>query len=263
MFNNLHSPDIPPTSFSQEVYPPSFWKRTKGNRQEGKNTLKLVWFLLSKLPRKNLSTQGFSLLECLVGIVIITIVVTTFTPLIFLSVGTRIQNRRAEQALQLAQGEIDRVRRTVERGIYNDTTDLPPQAGAANNRPQDQPGPASFRQLQSNQNFPTSASEASLIDVNGDGDPDFLVQTYRTAGVRNSTSDLMAFSMGVRVYAYTARQNIGRLETTAASLSMTTALGQQQRRPLAVMYSNVVRSDRGTSLQCYQEFLGSGSFTCQ
>jgi prepilin-type N-terminal cleavage/methylation domain-containing protein len=238
-------------------------RRAKGNRQEGKNTPKLVSFLLTKLPRKNLSSQGFTLLESLVGIVIIAVVVTAFTPPIFLTVGTRIQNRRAEQALQLAQGEVDRVRRTVERGLYNNTTDLPPESGVPNARPQDQPGPGSFRQLRADENFPSSAGEASLIDVNGDGQPDFLVQTYRTAGVRNITSEIMAFSMGVRVYAYSARQNFGRLETRAASLSFTTGLGEQKIRPLAVMYSNVVRSDTGISLQCYQEFLGSGSFTCR
>ncbi|MFB2895259.1 prepilin-type N-terminal cleavage/methylation domain-containing protein [Aerosakkonemataceae cyanobacterium BLCC-F50] len=226
---------------------------------------KLDLAILTNLPTKNTSTRGFSLLECLIGIVIIAIVVTAFTPPIFLTVASRIQNRRAEQALQLAQGEIDKVRRTVERGVYNDTTEfLPPQSGAPNNNVQQEPAPSSEVTIpaDSRQQFSNAASQALAVDVNGDRNFDFIVQTYRTAGVRDTNNRLMAFGMGVRVYAYTARQNFGNLETRAAALTMTTGLGQQQRRPLAVMYTNVVRSDTGISLQCYQQFLGSGNFRC-
>lgn len=226
---------------------------------------KLHLALLANLPITNTSNRGFSILECLVGIIIVTIVVTAFTPPIFLTVASRVQNRRAEQALQLAQGEIDKVRRTVERGFYEDTTDyLPPQGGAPNNNVQLEPGPGASTILDpnSNQKFAGSAGQAVEVDVNGDRQPDFLVQTYRTSGIRDSNSKLMAFGMGVRVYAYSAKRNLGALETRAASLSMTTGLGQQQKRPMAVMYTNVVRSDTGISLQCYQQFLGSGSFRC-
>ncbi|MBE9229330.1 prepilin-type N-terminal cleavage/methylation domain-containing protein [Phormidium sp. LEGE 05292] len=218
-------------------------------------------FLLTKLPSKNTSHKGFSLLECLIGIVVITIVISAISPPIFLAVGTRIQNRRAEQALQLAQGEVDRVRRTVETGNYSDT-DLPPEGAAPNTSPQSQNAPGSADKLPSGKVFPTSATQAAEVDVNGDGNSDFFVQIYRTPGVRNNDSQLMAFGMGVRVYAYSAKQNFGTLETTTASLRMTTALGQQQKRPLAVIYSNVVRSDTGVSLQCYQQFLGNGIFKC-
>ncbi|XWK85825.1 MAG: hypothetical protein U7127_16520 [Phormidium sp.] len=240
--------------------PPS----SRGVQETFKSKLHLA--LLANLSiEKNTSIRGFSILECLIGIIVVTIVVTAFTPPIFLTVASRVQNRRAEQALQLAQGEIDRVRRTVERGFYEDTTEyLPPEGGAPNNNINLQPGPGAVTTLDpnSNQQFAGSAGQAVEADVNGDRTPDFLVQTYRTAGIRDSNNKLMAFGMGVRVYANTARQNLGNLETRAASLSMTTGLGQQQRRPLAVMYTNVVRSDTGISLQCYQQFLGSGNFRC-
>lgn len=211
---------------------------------------------LTKVLKAKSSQQGMSLLECLVAIVIIAIVITSFTPAIFVSVGTRIQNRRAEQALQLAQAEIDRVRRTMERGVYTDT-DLPPQGSQGDRNVQNEPGPSSTAALPANQIYPTNSSTGVSVDVNGDGINDFIVQSYRTPGVRNNQNSLIGFNIGVRVYAISAQQNFGQLETRQASLSFSTALGQQNRRPLAVMYTSVLRSDVRTSLQCYHQFLGT------
>ena len=70
------------------------------------------------LSKRNSSQQGFTLLESLMAIMVITVVIAALTPPIFISVATRVQNRKAEQAIQLAQGEIDQVRRLVERGNY-------------------------------------------------------------------------------------------------------------------------------------------------
>lgn len=209
---------------------------------------------LTKLSKGKNSQQGMSLLECLIAIVVVAVVITSFTPAIFVAVATRIQNRRAEQALQLAQAEVDRVRRTMERGVYADT-DLPPQGGQGDRNVQNESGPSSTAPVPANQLYPATSSTGVPVDVNGDGSNDFIVQTYRTPGVRNNQNNLIAFNMGVRVYAISAQQNFGRLETRQASLSFSTALGQQQRRPLAVMYTSVVRSDVRTSLQCYHQFL--------
>lgn len=223
-----------------------------------KNTSRLA-LALAKLSKANTSPeQGFTLLETLCAIVVISVVIASFTPPIFLAVATRFQNTRAEQALQLAQGEIDRVRRTVERGEYTES-DLPPQGSAGDSSVQDQGSPGSTTTLNQNQKYSSSASEGVTVDVNGDGTPDFIVQTYRTPGVRDPEGRLAAFRMGVRVYTYSVARNFGQLENPpkkAASLTLTTALGQQRRRPLAAMYTSVVRSDTNTSLCSYQQFLG-------
>lgn len=211
---------------------------------------------LAQLSKPSKSQQGMSLLECLIAIVIVAVVITSFTPSIFVAVATRVQNRRAEQALQLAQAEVDRVRRTMERGVYADTN-LPPQGSQSNSTFRTESGPSSISTLSANQLYPSSASTAISVDVDGNGTDDFMVQTYRSPGVRNNLNSLIAFNMGVRVYAISARQNLGQLETRQASLAFSTAIGQQQKRPLAVMYTSVVRSDVRTSLQCYHEFLGT------
>lgn len=78
-------------------------------------------------PKSNpkIEAQGFTLVESLMGILVISVVAITITPPIVLSTATRVQNRRAEQAMQLAQAEVDRIRVFVEQGVA-DTAKLPP-----------------------------------------------------------------------------------------------------------------------------------------
>ncbi|MFB2983041.1 prepilin-type N-terminal cleavage/methylation domain-containing protein [Microseira sp. BLCC-F43] len=202
---------------------------------------------MPKRTLKNPSEQGLTLLECLVAIGVVAVVVTAFTPQIFLAVATQVQNRRAEQALQLAQGEVDRVRRTVERGDYNDT-ELPP---AGENNIRQQPAPSSAQALPANQLYSSSPSQGVPVDVNGDGSNDFIVQTFRNPGITR-VNRTVAFDFGVRVYTFTS--NMGSFENPpqkAASLQLTTAAGQQQRRPLAMIYTSVAQSDNRNSL-CQQ-----------
>ena len=228
-----------------------------------KNYVGRLVLTLAKLSKKKTLQEGLTLIESLVAIAVIAVVITSFTPAIFISVATRIQNRRAEQALQLAQGEIDRVRRTVEQGIYDNIKDLPPKGSAPDNQAEQQGPPnQDTSTLPSGYSFTNNASTGLLVDINGDQTPDFVVQTYRTTGVQDLQGKVVAFSIGVRVYSAVVRQNFNDLEQPpirAASLQFSTALGQQRRRPLAVMYTNIVRSDTQTSLCSYQQFLNPGA----
>lgn len=75
------------------------------------------------------SDQGLTLIEGLVAILIISAVTTAITPMMFLSVATRVQNRRAEQAVQLAHGQIDQVRVLIDQGLNSEEVierQLPP-----------------------------------------------------------------------------------------------------------------------------------------
>jgi prepilin-type N-terminal cleavage/methylation domain-containing protein len=200
---------------------------------------------------KNSSEQGLTLLECLVAIVVIGVVAVTFTPPLILAIATREQNRRAEQASQLAQGELDRVRRLVEQGNYSNAQ-LPP-VGNDNVALQSRPGGTTTDPST------VSASQGLLVDVNGDRTNDFLVQTFRSPGIGDQNGKIVVFRMGVRVYSAMVAQNLGALDDPprrSASLQLTNALGQQRRLPLAAMYSTVVRSDHSNSLCNYRQFLG-------
>ncbi len=71
--------------------------------------------------RKKDSERGLTLMEVLVAVLMVSAVLVAITPPIFLTVATRVQNRKAEQALQLANGEIDQVRVLVQEGITGRT----------------------------------------------------------------------------------------------------------------------------------------------
>ena len=87
-------------------------------KRQVKHPMDSLWLVLTKAskPRSKSSGDGFTLIESLVAIIIVSITVVAISPPIFWATGTRVQNRRAEQALSIAQATIDQVRARVERG---------------------------------------------------------------------------------------------------------------------------------------------------
>ncbi|MBO3459787.1 hypothetical protein G7B40_011115 [Aetokthonos hydrillicola Thurmond2011] len=209
---------------------------------------------LQKLVAKNPSEQGFTIMESLMAIIIVTIVVVAITPPIFLAVATRIQNQKAQQAMQLAQRQADQVRALIEKGNYTDT-DLPPDAGTG--QPDAVAAPTTFSSCTSN--FASASSGACSFKVNSGSNPDFYVQTFRTKTLAAGTpSQTVGFYLGVRVYSALANGQSG-LQTTQASLKLTTEQGNQRKYPLAVVYTLIVRNDLKDSLTNYRNFLATPS----
>jgi prepilin-type N-terminal cleavage/methylation domain-containing protein len=188
-------------------------------------------------------TQGFTLIECLVAIVMVAIVASAIAPAMVLSVATRVHSQKSEQALALAQSEIDSTRVFVERGGDYDVAALPPlAAGVADKDIKTALGPD--RSISDDTNF----AYAEGRDVNGDGETDFFVQRYRATGqVVDDDGRPVAFAMGVRVYDRNVAGD-GNLSTETVSLVMTSGDGGRATRPLAVLYSTIATSDRGDSL---------------
>lgn len=221
----------------------------------------------------NTSEAGLTLVEGLVAILVVSAVTISITPAIFLAVATRVQNRRAEQAIQLAHGQIDQVRVLIEQGIQPDTVDrLPAQADGSDLSAVAAPSSA-FGSLQSTNfecsNYDRNPSQVPVdsalpVDIDGDCEEDFFVQTFRgneqtiEIDTEDSTSEIpIVFGMGVRVYYRNAE--FGNLETQEASLTLTNGQGQQTRRPLAVLYTTLAQADRSQALQKYCEMLPGGS----
>ncbi|MFN6485480.1 MULTISPECIES: hypothetical protein [unclassified Nostoc] len=216
---------------------------------------------LQKPVVKRHPEEGFTIIESLMAMIVVTIVVVAITPPIFLAVATRVQNQKAEQAMQLAQREVDKVRILAEKGGYANSVlpSLPSTSSEATGNAEAVGAPTTF--LSSTYpctSFTTTSpasSEACPVYINNSTTPSFYIQRFRTKEKSyGSTSQVVAFQMGVRVYAAIANGQSG-LQTTPASLKFTTEQGQQRKYPLAVMYTSVVRSDLKDSLTRYKEFL--------
>lgn len=196
------------------------------------------------------SQQGLSMLECLVAIVVVTAVISAITPPIMLSVATRVQSRRAEQARQLAQAKMDEVRRLVETGNYNsnDLNRIAPAFVGGTGRI-------------CNVSVPFDrARQAVDIDRGADSNPnnqnrpDFWVQAFRNEGIIDpNTNRPVAFDLGVRVYRFYEGQTPNQIKR--ASIGFTTADGSQRNRPLVTLYTRVVLSDTQNSRQNYNRLI--------
>lgn len=203
---------------------------------------------------------GLTLIECLVAIVVIGVTTASIGPMMVFSVATRVQNQKTEQALQLAQAEIDKVRLVIEQGgdygdrlnglkVYKVTT-------------------SSVTAVQSPNSFIASTAsvtgerQARKIDIDGDGRDDFAIQLFRTPGteLRPQTPGVTAstpvvFNYGVRVY--DARASTASLIASTARLGLTSGEGDRGRRPLAALYGQMGQGDRDSSLCQYWRFAGS------
>ena len=65
------------------------------------------WATLAGRSQQANAESGLTLIECIVAIVIISVVGVAITPPLFLATAARVQTNRAEQAVQIAQGEVD------------------------------------------------------------------------------------------------------------------------------------------------------------
>lgn len=233
----------------------------------------LVMGLMKILHGKRYSAnQGLTIMECLVAILLIGLTTAMITPPLVVATATRVQNRRAEQALQIAQDEVDRISTLVQQGIHRSKV-LPATVGEPKNIRDGVGGPTKL-----NSYFKTSrrggcaakgttynyqgiisASEALPVDVDGDCEMDFFVQVFRTDGVftEGEASKLVAedrrpakFDLGVRVYSKLAQKNLstGKLATEPASLQITEGQGKQASNPLAVVYKPIIWSEQSDSL---------------
>ncbi len=185
-------------------------------KRQVKPSMDSLWLVLAKAskPRSKSSVAGFTLIESLVAIIIISITVVAISPPIFWATGTRVQNRRAEQALSIAQATIDRVRAKVERGgstaLELPAIDTTATAGKRPNPPAPAPSAEwtsmqgitpcpnkkSVSQLKpavaatettsavpADQQYPAVGQYLPVMTTTDCNKPDFLVQVFRNDGI--------------------------------------------------------------------------------
>ena len=226
------------------------------------------------LQQTQTTEQGVTLLECLVAISVIAILGAMIGPPLVFTAATRLQNQRAEQAFQIAQAEVDRIRVLVARGEHIPDR-LPPVVASLDAAPA--PTTVSTTIMRSiddacntyeGQQIPVN--QLLQIDTTGK-DPDgvcradFLMQVYRTnndPSIPDTSDRPVDFSVGVRVYSARARASLGNLTTRPASLRFTSSEGDyaqdpdggaSQKGPLAVFDSNLIWADRSGALCDYDD----------
>lgn len=203
--------------------------------------------------------QGLTLIEALAAIVVFGLCITAITSPVMLAMATRVRAHRAQQAMQIAQGEVDRVRLVLERGdlpLAQLNSLLPPNAGDGD--PQDV-GPPTTENT-SCQPVATSPTEWCSVKLRADGE-EFAVQTFRTKttalkdlSTESQNQTPIGFVMGVRVYHKTAIDSQEPLRKEPMSLrfsDVTTGTAA----PLVAIYTPVVRSDLPQSGEVYKKLL--------
>ena len=208
------------------------------------------------------SESGLTLIECLVAIMVIALTVAATAPMLVFSVATRVQNQKTEQALQLAQGEIDKIRLAVEQGgDYGDRLLELSLPSSTADTAFEVPPPTAF--VANSPNSVTAVTDARRIDTDGDGDGDFAIQLFRTEGIEVSpvttgaADTPVAFEIGVRVYDAGAEANLGSLVKEDGSLTFTSGEGDRGTAPLAVLYSQITQGDREGALCQYWQYAGT------
>jgi len=209
------------------------------------------------LRRWGLATHdeaGLTLIECLAAIVVVGFIGAAIAPVLVISVATRVQSQKAEQALALAQSEIDFIRTLLERGGDLSAVPLPPiDTSVANNTVATADGPS--QRAADGDRYPAALADARPVDVDDDGEADFGVQVYRTTP--SGTGDALAFSLGVRVYDIEAINNAsGALSTEQASIGLASGQGDRTTQPLATLYSTIASGEDTQSLCTFADFLG-------
>ncbi len=229
--------------------------------------------LLAKIVRgqsnQQSTEQGLTLIESLAAVVIFSLAIIAVTQPLVLAMATRVRAYRAQQSLQLAQGEIERVRLLVEQSYQGqqkpgdsdqtalDTyiSKLPPASSATS--PKEVGPPTGFID-NCGETRPTSATQGCKVEVNG---ATFGIQTFRLHTIEPPVRSLgnrtvpVAFKMGVRVYppAALSQDNLSNLSIEPASLAFSEHT--DGRAPLAVSYVPIVRSDLVDSIDDYKELV--------
>jgi type II secretory pathway pseudopilin PulG len=212
--------------------------------------------ILLKLTKK--SEKGLSFTEVLLSMTVSGIILAMLAPLFLISAAYRFNSLKSEQAAAVAQSEIDRVKTLMAKGVKKNETlgKIPPVTTQKFNVV---PPPVTIVQ---NRNQLTDSNKAVEIDYDGDGVNDYFVQLFRDQGVNFSSGaskeQVAFFTMGVKVYSIAAKDNLGELDTSGRPASVVfTNIKDPSEKPLAVLYTEIIRGESGQSLLKYKEYLES------
>ena len=172
----------------------------------------MTLILLKKQQNPPSNQSGFTIIESLVAVLVVSILLTAIAPVIVLSVATRVQARRVELASEAAKSYIDGVR----SGII-----APPDSASGNTKELEKYDAPSTGTLNCTNNNYCSSPAKNLYCVDGDGSgcsntssKDLIIQAFRYN--KSSTNAEDGYALGVRVYRADAF-NSSKVKTLKAS----------------------------------------------
>jgi len=243
-----------------------------------------------KLPSLPSTESGFTLIECLIAIIIVGVLMVAIAPAVVLSTATRVQARRVELATQAAQFYMDGLRSgRIPPPPYGVVMNLnpaqtsstapsslqgfaPPKGGSSFTCPS--PGAATtITPVATNADVVANANNFYCKDANGypylycvDLDReagctkgDYIVQGFRSFTDLNDTG-VNGYMLGIRVYRADAMSINGNLRTTVdsqgKSRKMATYTGGAGDRTAPLVETTAqIRTDQ-TSYESLKDRLG-------
>ncbi len=193
--------------------------------------------------------SGFTIIESLVAILVVSILMVAIAPVLVISTATRVQARRVELATEAAKAFIDAIKsKTIAEGGVSNTT------------------------LLSSESVPTAATSLYCFHKNGritvpsdctsyktTSPVQFYIQAFGQADITISTSAAQidrgqSYSLGVRVYRSDAFVDSGNLKKTSdtggqKAATFTGGLGDR-KAPLVEMTTEIVRGQPSYSALC-------------
>jgi prepilin-type N-terminal cleavage/methylation domain-containing protein len=202
----------------------------------------MVRYKLPKIPHPSSEQLGFTIVESLVAILVVSILLAAIAPVIVLSVATRLQAKRVETSVDAAKKFVDALR-TGE-------ISSPPNPAASFSDFQGMSAPPG-----SGLNCPTSnalcatqpATDYSLFCVNDDTTTtgcsssnlkSFVIQAYAYNGATSSPSITTGYTLRLRVYRPDAFADSKALETVNKPLTYAAGLGDR-KAPLLELTTDI------------------------
>ncbi|NRB08997.1 MAG: type II secretion system protein [Richelia sp.] len=192
-----------------------------------------------KIPSKS-RESGFTIIESLIALVVVSILMVAIAPVIVFSTATRVQSRRIELAIQAAKAYIEGVRTgtisvsdaafEVDKDTYDDISKFPT--------------PAVGNLTCATNNAYCAQPTTNLYCIDGDGggcttgsNKDFLIQAFRYS--KASTDSTTGYLLGVRVYRSDGFTNDGNLEKAPATQGAVTSGLGEKKTPLVEINTEI------------------------
>lgn len=184
------------------------------------------------------SQAGFTLIESLLAIIVVTLLMVGLAPVIVLSTATRVQARRVERATEAAKTYIDGVRSGAITAPTTIVGTAPTATTGSSSVLESAPVPTSLTDL-----YCVDLDETAGCSPNSPND--FVVQGFRTATTSANAKD--GYRLGVRVYRADAFNDTGALKKNTQTQKVTQAtytggLGDR-KAPLVEMTTEIATKD--------------------